>query len=124
MRRLLVCMLFLFVIAAISAPVSAAKKATFKYCGYTITIIPDDPHNAGKSGTLVMETSSDYANVYLSGTYEVTDTRPPNLVINLTGTITAADATYSVEKRFVFKQKSQRLAWRRIIAWVETIIAS
>lgn len=110
--------------AALSLPSMAVPSGTFEFCGYTVEIVPDDPECPGISGTIKVDGSSEYAEVHLEGTYvtDMTNT-PPTLTVQVWGTIATPDATYDVDKTFVFEPKTRRQVWKTIVAWIESIIA-
>lgn len=109
---------------ALALPALAVSPGSMDYCGYTITITPDDPEHPGQSGTITVVSTTDAADVNLAGTYVTSDGRPPTLTVSLAGTITTVDAVYEVDRTFVFEPKTKRMVWKQIVAWIESIIAS
>jgi hypothetical protein len=121
MKKYLFVALVLGVLTAAVVPACALQFDRFTYCGYTVTVTPDDPEQPCLSGTITIV--NDEGTVNLEGTYEVTSTRPPTLTVSLMGTIDGPEGTQVVEREFTFEPRTKRMVWKSIIAWIESLLA-
>lgn len=120
MRKLMLAALVLIVALAFAVPAMALTQGTFEYGGYTITVTPADDEHPGQAGTVTI-TNAD-GTVDLAGTYTTTAERPPTLAVDLSGTVTTAEGTISVQRTFTFEPRAKRMVWRQIVAWIESLI--
>ncbi len=120
MTKLMTAALVAIVVAALAAPAMALTQGTFEYAGYTITVTPADEEHPGQAGTITM-TNAD-GTVDLAGTYVTSAERPPTLTVDLAGTITTAEGTIEVSRTFTFEPRTQRMVWKQIVAWIESLI--
>lgn len=119
---------FVVALLALSAgQLLALQTGTWTCMGYTITITPDDADNPNLSGTISITKSDAAAEIYvdIAGTYVREQSKRPQTVVAVSGTITTPDAPTgeSVSKDFTFSPGPQKTVWKSIISWIESEIA-